>query len=924
MDKRTYGMGGVVAAAGIGLALVTGTGISAAEPTASDEAGPSASSPSADAPSPHTASPHTASSSTPSSNTASSSTPSSNTASSNTASSNSTSSHGASATAAAGGGSGPSDTSTEPRPGPTTDPVKDRPESDDPVGSTVEDPSDPDATGEDPAQPAQPAEPAQPAQPAVLEPAAPKPTGGRGGALDHRSDTAESPHTPTQHQPTAAADADSAPVASVSTGTEQPTKSQSPSVGIVVAGAPLVSSPVLTTSAPGAAATATPVVPQELPVPPTGIVATLLGAFDATGAPGPVESPSLWAVLAWVRRQLGGSTIAPTGNQSTTSAAASTTAPVTTINVKDYGAVGDGITDDSAAIKAAQAALSSGERLYFPEGDYRFAQQQPAGNAAILIKGLSNVTVEFAPGARLLMDNLDAAGHGTSHGIRVEGAASHVAIINPTVEWVTRPSERSFGDGISVLGWPSDSPPPAGWTGSTGTVQFVSIVNGRVVNAPQAGAVVMGASDVTVTNFTAVGTLADGLHFNANRRVTVDGLVAQNTGDDGLAFVTYYDPSQPWTYGPGDGPFNQAGVGEWNNGGSVASHITVTGGRASGVRVQGGYDITVSDVTVTGKDYGIQLNSAIASGPGDWTSLASRDIHFSDVTINDTQTGIVLATNNIDGTQNSMWWDFAGSSISDVVIRGSKNWSLAVETPAVTTSKFAGITLRNIDAESLAASMPTGGGNGGILLASLRDSVVDGLRLVADHPSDIVVTGAGAIRGALDVADLPSSNLTIDDLVLEGPGRILIQDIAGVVFGDVTSSGADGAAVVLYRVKDASFEDITAYLPGRGAGSGVGVQILQVYDLDIANITVTMDDHVGTSWWAVELGGGNPDQDIAGQGVRIENVTYVSGRDDVNSDIVVQGGPYGPVDWYIRAQWLHEGEATPHWRSATYGDTTPL
>jgi hypothetical protein len=350
----------------------------------------------------------------------------------------------------------------------------------------------------------------------------------------------------------------------------------------------------------------------------------------------------------------------------------------------------------------------------------------------------------------------------------------------------------------------------------------------------------------------------------------------------------------------------------------------VTGGSASGVRVQGGYDITISDVTVTGKDYGIQLNSAKAVGPGDWTSLASRDIDISNVTIDGAQTGIVLATNNIDGTENSMWWDFAGSSITDVVIRGSKNWSLAVETPAVTTSKFAGITLRNVYAESLAASGPTVGGNGGILLASLRDSVIDGVRLVADHPSDVIVTGAGAIRGALDVADLPSSNLTIDDLVLEGPGRILVQDIAGVTFGDVTSSGADGSAVVLYRVKDASFENITAYLPGRGAGSGFGVQILQVFDLDIANITVTMDDHVGTSFWAVELGGGNPDQDVAGQGVRIENVTYVSGRDDVDSDIVVQGGPYGPVDWYINAQWRHEGEALPQWRSATYGDTTPL
>lgn len=663
--------------------------------------------------------------------------------------------------------------------------------------------------------------------------------------------------------------------------------------------------------------------PADKPAASQGLVATLASAFGIGGTPAPVESPATWAVLAWARRQFLGSTATTTAVRQTSLSSSSTSTPVATVNVKDYGAVGDGITDDSAAIKAAEAAMTSGQRLYFPEGTYRFAQQNPAGNAAVLLKGLSDVTVEFAPGARLLMDNLDAEGHGTSHGIRVEGAASNVTILNATVEWKIRTSARSFGDGFSVLGWASNTPPPPGWTGSTGTVSNVSLINAKVINAPQTGAVFMGASDVTVTNFTAIGTLGDGLHFNSNRRVTVNGLLAQNTGDDGLAFVTYYDPAQPWTYGPGDGPFNQPGLGEWNNGGSVASHITVTGGAASGVRVQGGYDITITDVTVTGKEFGLQVNSAMATGPGDWTSLASRDVHISDVTISAVQTGIVLATNNLDGTESPMWWDFSGLTISDVTISGAKNWSLAVETPGTSTSRFAGVTLRNIHAQSLIADGPFGGGNGGILLASLHDSVIENVHLVSDHPSDILILGAAQIRGQYGVANLPSSNLTIDGLTLEGPGRILIQDIAGLQVGEIGSYGALGTAVELHRVKDASFEKIGAYLPGRGDGSGYGVRLLQVYDLDVADIEVTTDDHIGSSWWAVELGGGNPDQDIAGDGVHIDNVTYVSDRDASNSDIVVQGGPYGPVNWYISASWLHQGEASPQWRSAVLGDITP-
>src|SRR6267142_512375 len=42
-----------------------------------------------------------------------------------------------------------------------------------------------------------------------------------------------------------------------------------------------------------------------------------------------------------------------------------------TRDVKAYGAAGDGITDDAAAINAAIAALQSGDELFFPCGNYK-------------------------------------------------------------------------------------------------------------------------------------------------------------------------------------------------------------------------------------------------------------------------------------------------------------------------------------------------------------------------------------------------------------------------------------------------------------------------------------------------------------------------------------------------------------------------
>jgi hypothetical protein len=47
-------------------------------------------------------------------------------------------------------------------------------------------------------------------------------------------------------------------------------------------------------------------------------------------------------------------------------------ATATVINVKDYGALGDGV-DDDAAVQAALAACGDGDTLYFPKGKYKLA-----------------------------------------------------------------------------------------------------------------------------------------------------------------------------------------------------------------------------------------------------------------------------------------------------------------------------------------------------------------------------------------------------------------------------------------------------------------------------------------------------------------------------------------------------------------------
>jgi len=78
------------------------------------------------------------------------------------------------------------------------------------------------------------------------------------------------------------------------------------------------------------------------------------------------------------------------------------------VSVKDYGAVGDGITDDSSAIaNACNAALSGVGRLYWPAGDYRVASTATINTLAGGLLMYGNSPNSIGTRANIIQDDIN-------------------------------------------------------------------------------------------------------------------------------------------------------------------------------------------------------------------------------------------------------------------------------------------------------------------------------------------------------------------------------------------------------------------------------------------------------------------------------------------------------------------------------------
>ena len=85
------------------------------------------------------------------------------------------------------------------------------------------------------------------------------------------------------------------------------------------------------------------------------------------------------------------------------------------LDVRAYGATGDGTTDDTAAIQLAVDALSSGGRLYFPAGSYKLTSAITINTNSLWLQGVGDATIfKFPATSNFKMFTIASTGNVTN------------------------------------------------------------------------------------------------------------------------------------------------------------------------------------------------------------------------------------------------------------------------------------------------------------------------------------------------------------------------------------------------------------------------------------------------------------------------------------------------------------------------------
>lgn len=189
------------------------------------------------------------------------------------------------------------------------------------------------------------------------------------------------------------------------------------------------------------------------------------------------------------------------------------------LDVSGFGAVGDGKTDDTAAVLKAVGKAVPGDTIRFATGVFFLTGDIELAKDNLTVDGNGTLFFDHKPSKDRKMNKLFVSGKNTViRNIRITSNAETRSAAHGLIS--ARDTENLFIDGVDI----SRSPSVAIWT--------------------------MNIANLRITNSFIHDQWADGIHISRHSRGV---LIANNTidhnGDDGIGVVSYHD-SAPWNQLP--------------------------------------------------------------------------------------------------------------------------------------------------------------------------------------------------------------------------------------------------------------------------------------------------------------------------------------------------------------------------------------
>ena len=290
------------------------------------------------------------------------------------------------------------------------------------------------------------------------------------------------------------------------------------------------------------------------------------------------------------------------------------------INVLDYGAIGDGLTDDTTAI---QNAINAGKNIYFPTGTYLC-------NSTVTVSQ-NNSLLTFAGGASLTYTTA------TMTLLTISG--NDCQVVNASI---TAPA---VFDGANVQ-------PTYGIIRVTGEKTIIDQV--RIINVPKVGVWFDNTNNGTVTNCFINGGTSDTFFTGSNTGHFGICIDPGSTGSQGN-FVIANNNIRQCVQGGFSGNYGAASYEQsfavtgnvfelcWNHGwysAGVANGVAVTGNAFNACQVP---------VALTGQNHVVSGNTLVVQTTG---SGAATDNEITGIQIRDA-VGCVIANNSIKGEGQS-------------------------------------------------------------------------------------------------------------------------------------------------------------------------------------------------------------------------------------------------------------------------------